>query len=229
MRLSIIIPCYNEAEHIAQVIKAVSDVDLHGIEKEIIIVDDGSTDDTIRVINEHNADKRITLHISNENVGKGAAIRAGLNYVTGDIVIIQDADLEYDPEQYLEIITPIVEGNADVVYGSRFLGKIEGMRIQNRLANYILTFTTNLLFGMHITDEATCYKAFKSDVLKQMPLKCCGFEFCPEVTAKLAKHHIDIYEVPIHYTGRNKKEGKKIRLSDAFVAVWTLFKYRFVN
>jgi len=226
MKLSVIIPCYNEAQHIRSVIEAVESVD---IPKEIIVVDDGSTDGTLETLKELHDNKRIILHASTRNFGKGTAIRTGLNYVTGDIVVIQDADLEYDPHQFPQLIKPIVEGKADAVYGSRFLGSIKGMRLPNRIANYILTWTANILYGAHITDEATCYKAFRADVIKSLPLKCVRFEFCPEVTAKLLKRRIKIKEVPIDYVGRDAAGGKKIKWTDAFEAIWTLIKYRFID
>lgn len=226
VKLSVIIPCYNEVGHITKVLDAVKAVD---IPKEIIVVDDGSTDHTAEVVEDYNQDGAINLHLSPHNFGKGAAIRTGLRYVTGDIVIIQDADLEYDPQQYPQIIKPIIDGNAEVVYGSRFAGTIEKMRLPNRIANYILTLSANLLFKAKITDEATCYKAFKADIIKSIPLKCTRFEFCPEVTAKIRKRGIKIAEVPIHYISRNAAQGKKIRWTDAFSAIWTLIKYRFVD
>jgi len=226
MKLSVIIPCFNEAQHIAMVLDAVGDID---IPKEIIVVDDGSTDGTTKILEKYKRESPIIVHSSVLNFGKGTAIRVGLEYVTGDIVIIQDADLEYDPKHYWEIIKPIMDGEADVVYGSRFLGQIRGMRLANRIANRILAWTANILFRARITDEATCYKAFKAEVIKSLPLKCTGFEFCPEVTAKVCKRGIKIKEVPITYVARDTAEGKKIRWTDAFTAVWTLFKYRFVN
>lgn len=226
LKLSVIIPCYNEAAHIAKVLDAVKAVDIN---KEVIVIDDGSTDQTANIIEEYNKDGAIILHLSPKNFGKGAAIRTGLQYVTGDIVIIQDADLEYDPQQYPQLIQPIIDGRAEVVYGSRFTGKIEGMRLQNRIANYILAWASNLLFNAKITDEATCYKAFKTSVLKSIPLKCTRFEFCPEVTAKVRKRGIRIFEVPISYVGRNAAQGKKIKWTDGISAIWTLIKYRFID
>jgi dolichol-phosphate mannosyltransferase len=226
MKLSVIIPCFNEGAHIARVLDTVRAVD---VPKEIIVVDDGSTDDTVRVLKEYPNDGSIKIHLCEHNRGKGAAIRAGLDYVTGDIVIIQDADLEYDPQQFPEIIRPMIEDGADVVYGSRFLGSITGMRLPNRIANIILTFTANLLFRSRITDEATCYKAFKTEILKSLPLRCMRFEFCPEVTARLHKRGIEIREVPIRYVSRHRAQGKKIKWTDAFEAMWTLIKYRFVD
>jgi dolichol-phosphate mannosyltransferase len=226
VKLSVIIPYFNEARHMTEVLDAVRK---EGTPKEIIVVDDGSTDDTARIVEDYNRRYPMVVHSSKVNAGKGAAIRAGLEHVTGDIVIIQDADMEYDPSEYSKLIKPILDGKAEVVYGSRFLGKIEGMRLQNRVCNYILAWTANLLYGAHITDEATCYKAFKSDLITGLPLKCRRFEFCPEVTAKIRKRGVKITEVPISYVGRSIREGKKIRWTDAVSAIWTLLKYRFVD
>ncbi|MCL6518858.1 MAG: glycosyltransferase family 2 protein [Armatimonadetes bacterium] len=226
MKLSVIIPCFNEFQNITDVLDAVRAVD---IPKEIIVIDDGSTDNTAEVLHEYSKRYPIVIHSSAKNAGKGAAIRKGLEYVTGDIVIIQDADMEYDPKQYPELIKPILEGKADVVYGSRFRGKIEGMRLPNLIANRILTLVANILYRADITDEATCYKAFRTDVIKKLPLKCTRFEFCPEVTAKLRKRGVTIHEVPIHYKARNTAQGKKIKWTDGVQALWTLIKYRFVD
>lgn len=224
MKLSIIIPVYNEKANIAAVIDAVKTVELP---KEIIVVDDGSTDGTSEILEHYKDDETIRIHSSMLNFGKGTAIRVGLKYVTGDIVVIQDADLEYDPQQIPKLIQPIVEGNAEVVYGSRFLGSIKGMKFANWLANRILIITANILYHAEITDEATCYKAFRADILKSLPLNCNRFEFCPEITAKLRKRGIKIFEVPIDYIGRTVVEGKKITWKDGFQALWTLIKYRF--
>jgi len=231
-KLSVIIPCYNEVENIAEVIDLVSSVDV-GLEKEIIVVDDGSEDGTVQLlkeIREKNEDSNIlNVHFSMLNSGKGFAIRIGLKYVTGDVVIIQDADLEYDPQDFPKILEPILKGEADVVYGSRFLGKSrpEGMAFANFIANKILTFTAILLYGKHITDEATCYKAFRRDVIDSVELTCQRFEFCPEVTSKVLKKRYRLVEVPINYRGRTTLEGKKITWWDGFIAIWTLWKYRF--
>jgi glycosyltransferase involved in cell wall biosynthesis len=226
MKLSVIMPCFNEAMHVERALDAVMAVD---IPKEVIVVDDGSTDSTHNIVANYCKGKDILLHASLRNYGKGAAIRAGLTYASGDIVIIQDADLEYDPNQFHKMIEPIVNGSADVVYGSRFMGHITGMKLANRIANRILTFTANVLYNARITDEATCYKAFRAKVLMGLNLKACRFEFCPEVTAKIRKKGIAIKEVPIEYTARHESEGKKIRWTDAFSAMWTLIKYRFVD
>ena len=225
MILSVIVPCYNEEHNIEAIIKAIQEVP---IPKEIIIVDDGSTDKTTAILEEVEHSGLVTkIHYSRVNFGKGSAIRIGLKYVTGDIVIIQDADLEYDPQQFPALIQPILEGKADVVYGSRFRGSITGMRFANLVCNRVLTGFVNLLFLARLTDEATCYKAFRTSVIKSINLKCRGFEFCPEVTAKVLKRGIRIQEIPIRYVGRTASEGKKIKWTDAFVALWTLLKYRF--
>lgn len=226
MKLSVIIPCYNEAHHIERVLDAVRAVELP---MEIIVIDDGSTDNVLDTIRRYDTRGELILHVSSTNFGKGAAIRAGLEKASGDIIIIQDADLEYDPQQFHSLIKPIVDGKADVVYGSRFTGSITGMRWQNRLANMILTAAANILYRANITDEATCYKAFRADVLKSLPLKCNRFEFCPEVTAKVRRRGIRIAEVPINYVGRTASQGKKIKWTDGFAALWTLIKYRFVD
>jgi len=164
-----------------------------------------------------------------QNMGKGMAIRAALPQVSGEIVIIQDADGEYEPQEYPSLIQPIVEGRTAVVYGSRFRGSIVGMRWPNVLINRILAWMANVLFGARITDEATCYKVFRADVLKSLPLRCTGFEFCPEITARLLKRGYRIVEVPITYRARSVEEGKKINWRDGVRAIWTLLKYRFTD
>lgn len=224
VKLSVIIPVFNEKANIAAVIDAVKAVDLP---KEVIVVDDGSTDGTSEILEHYKDDDTIRIHSSVLNFGKGTAIRVGLKYATGEIIVIQDADLEYDPQQIPALILPIEKGEADVVYGSRFLGSIKGMKFANWFANKILAIAANVLYGAHITDEATCYKAFRADIIKSMPLKCARFEFCPEVTARVRKKGIKIKEIPIHYTGRTVAEGKKVSWKDGFEAIWVLLKYRF--
>lgn len=224
MKLSVIIPVYNEKANIAAVIDAVKAIDLP---KEIIVVDDGSTDGTSEVLEHYKDDETIRVHSSVLNFGKGTAIRVGLKYATGDVIVIQDADLEYDPQQIPDLVGPIERGEADVVYGSRFRGSIEGMKFANWLANRILILAANILYRAGITDEATCYKAFRADLMKSLPLRCTRFEFCPEVTAKLRKRGVKIHEIPIHYAGRTAAEGKKVNWKDGFEALWTLVKYRF--
>lgn len=228
VKLSVVIPVYNEAPYIEEVLHAVRNAHLpKGVSTEIICVDDGSLDGTSEILDRH-ADS-IQVHHSVLNFGKGTAIRIGLSLATGDIIIIQDADLEYSPNDYWNLVRPIIAGEADVVYGSRFLGNVENMRFLNLLANRILTLTVRLLYGQKITDEATCYKIFRAEVLKSLSLRCRRFEFCPEVTAKLSKKGYRILEVPISYHGRTTNEGKKIRWSDGVVAFWTLLRYRFFS
>jgi len=231
-KLSIIIPCYNEVRNIADVVDRVASVDV-GLDKEIIVVDDGSVDGTMRVLEEIKEQRKgsevLKVHFSMLNSGKGFAIRIGLKYATGDIVIIQDADLEYNPEDYPKIIEPIIKGEADVVYGSRFMNKArpEGMAFTNWLANRVLAILATVLYGRRITDEATAYKAFRRDVIDSVELTCQRFEFCPEVTSKVLRKRYRLVEVPISYRGRTTLEGKKITWWDGIVAIWTLFKYRF--
>jgi dolichol-phosphate mannosyltransferase len=233
-RLSIIIPCYNEVENIGPVLDAVGAVDVLGLEKEIIVVDDGSVDGTMEVLEKvsekYKGSDVLKIHFSMLNQGKGTAIRIGLVYATGEIILIQDADLEYDPRDYPKLVAPIIEGKADVVYGSRFLGKsgpLKGMVWANYIANKLLAFLATVLYGKRITDEATCYKAFRSDVIKNINLTCQRFEFCPEVTAKVLKKKHDLIEVPISYEGRTTLEGKKITWRDGLQAIWTIIKWRF--
>jgi len=226
MKLSVIMPVYNEKHTIKEIVRKVMNVNM---EKEIIIVDDCSIDstrDTLRRIDNNNI--KVIYH--DKNMGKGMAIRTAIKYVTGDIIIIQDADLEYEPEDYYELTRPIIEGKADVVYGSRELLK------QNKWSYYryaiggrFLSWLTNLLYHSSITDEPTCYKVFKADILKSINLDCKKFEFCPEVTAKVLRRGIKIYEVPIHYYSRSIEQGKKIGLRDGLQAIWTLIKYRFID
>jgi len=223
MKLSIIIPAYNEVDTIQETINRVKSVQL---DKEIIVVDDCSSDGT-RELLEKCRDIKLFMHET--NMGKGMAIRTALQHVEGDIVIIQDADLEYDPEDYHVMIEPIVNGVADVVYGSRFLLGKPKMYTANYIANRLLAISANVLFGGKITDEATCYKAFRAKIITNMPLDCRRFEFCPEVTAKILRSGTKIVEVPVRYTARTSEQGKKIGWKDGVEAFWTLFKYRFVK
>lgn len=200
------------------------------INKEIIVVDDGSKDGTKEILHNLNTHNIKTV-FHERNRGKGAAIRTGLKHVTGDIVIIQDADLEYDPKEYPRLIQPILEGKAQVVYGSRFLHPLTSKKIYYHfvMGVKLLNVLTYLLYGAKITDEATGHKAFKTEVIKNIALKCERFEFCPEITAKVCKKGYTIYEVPISYRGRSFQEGKKIKWKDGIEAIYTLIKYRFID
>ena len=224
MKLSVIIPVYNEQGTIAETIARVR---ASSPEKEIIVVDDASTDSTCDIIAPLVTDD-LSLIRQPENAGKGAAIRRALEEVTGDIVLIQDADLEYDPADYPALIAPIIAGQADVVYGTR-APDFRGMSWRHRLFNWIAARLTNLLFRANLTDEATCYKVFRTEVLRSIPLTCRRFEFCPEVTAKVRRRGLPIHEVPVSYQARDIGAGKKIRWWDGVVALWTLIKYRFTD
>jgi glycosyltransferase involved in cell wall biosynthesis len=228
MKISIIIPVYNEFRTFDQVLERVRQAALpEGCSKEIVVIDDGSTDGTAQILKKYEREGIIVLHESKLNFGKGAAIRTGIALASGDVILIQDGDLEYDPNDYQRILDPIVKGEATIVYGSRFLGRAAGMAFQNYIANRILALAANLLYRAGITDEATAYKAFPTSVLRQIRLDCQRFEFCPEVTAKLRRLGYRIHEVPISYNARGIAEGKKIRAADGFLALWTLIKYRF--
>lgn len=225
MKLSIVIPCYNEKETILDLLKLVEAVDLGDVEKEIIIVDDMSTDGTREILLSNNTTHKLLLH--EHNMGKGYALRTGFEQVTGDIVIVQDADLEYDPNDYKQLIQPIIDGRAQVVYGSRERKKNIPSGAVYHLGGKVLSWLTNILYGSNLTDEPTCYKVFDAGLLKSIPLECERFEFCPEVTAKVLKRGIKIIEEPISYHPRSKKQGKKINWRDGIEAIWTLVKYRF--
>ncbi|MCB0195513.1 MAG: glycosyltransferase family 2 protein [Anaerolineae bacterium] len=227
MKLSVVIPVYNEESTISQVIDKVREVELP-LEREIIVVDDGSTDETVDILARRQKDVTF-VHFSRINFGKGAAIRVGLTYVTGDIVIIQDADLELDPNEYRLLLEPILAGQAKVVYGSRFLKPNPNIRRRTLLANKFLTWFTNVLYGSRLTDMETAYKAFKADVIAGIKLDCHRFEFEPEVTGKLLRKGFDIKEVPISYNPRTEEEGKKIGWRDGYTAIWTLLKYRLAD
>jgi dolichol-phosphate mannosyltransferase len=231
VRLSILIPAYHEERTIAEVLEKVASVDTQalGFDKEIIVCDDGSRDGTSQEIERIQArvpSLKLIRHPANR--GKGAAIRTALEHATGDYVLIQDADLEYEVSDYPVILEAVRRG-ADVVYGSRFLKRRlpEGMHPANFLANKILTTTANLLYGHGITDEATCFKVIRTELLRSLDLECERFEFCPEVTAKLGRRKIEIVEVPISYRARDVQSGKKVRWTDGFEAMWVLVKFRF--
>lgn len=227
MKLSVIIPIFNEKDTLKEII---SRVQATGIPDEIILVDDGSSDGTINIVKEYEGEEGFRIIIHNKNQGKGAAVRSGLNAATGDVLLIQDADLEYDPRDYPALLKPIEEGLADVVYGSRFLGGSRRVAMfWHMVANKLLTLFTNVLYNTILTDMETGYKVFKKEVVEDMPLHAKRFEFEPEFTAKILKRNYRIFEVPISFNPRDYEEGKKIGLSDAFEAIWALIKYRFVD
>jgi len=222
MKTSIIIPVYNEEKTIDRILKKVL---ASPINKEVIVVNDGSTDKTLKILGKYK--KEITYASHHKNRGKGSAIRTGLKHASGEIVLIQDADLEYDPSDYPALIRPIEQGKAKVVYGSRWLGKRKVKPSVFYLGTQFLTWATNFLYGTKITDESCGYKVFRYKVLNSLKFKSKGFEFCPEVTAKIAKKGIKIVEVPIKYTPRSISEGKKIKWRDGIIALFTLIRFRF--
>lgn len=229
LTLSVIIPCYNEVQTIEEVLNRVEAV---GMAEEIIIVDDGSTDGTREILQrieaENHPNVRILYHQVNQ--GKGAAVVTGFSAATSDVFLIQDADFEYDPREYPVLLKPLEEGIASVVYGSRFLGgPRKAMNFWNMVANRILTLTTNILYNAILSDMETCYKVFRADVVRGIRIHARRFEFEPEITAKVLRQGIRIYEVPISYNGREWNEGKKIHWTDGPIALWTLIKYRFLK
>jgi glycosyltransferase involved in cell wall biosynthesis len=231
MRLSVIIPVYNEEQTIDEVIDRVSAVDLGGIDKEIVIANDGSTDGTRRIIDDRRWPSGLPVHVYHSpiNLGKGAAVRIGLAFATGDILLVQDADLELDPNEYGRLLGPLLSGRADVVYGSRFLTPSPGIRARTRAANRFLTILTNVLFGARLTDMETAYKAMRREALAGIRLRAVGFDIEPELTAKLLRAGRRIVEVPISYKPRRENEGKKMRWIDGVDAVYSLVKCRLTN
>jgi len=226
MKLSIIIPVFNEEKTIKKIINRVRNAPL-SISKEIIVIDDGSFDDTKKILKNLKKEFDFILIEHQKNQGKGSAIRTGLSRVSGDFILVQDADLEYNPSDYQILLKPLLEKKAEVVYGSRILGKNKPAHWSFFWGGKFLTFLTNLLYRLDITDEPTCYKVFKTEILKSINLTSKRFDFCPEVTAKIAKKGIKIYEVPISYNPRKKKEGKKIKWIDGIKAAYVLIKYKF--
>jgi glycosyltransferase involved in cell wall biosynthesis len=227
MKLSIIIPVYNEIKTIKEILQRVQAT---GLVDEILVIDDGSTDGCREFLKNISPEGKVKVIFHEHNQGKGKAVRTGIQNSTGDLILIQDADLEYDPREYPNLLRPIQEGIADVVYGSRFLGA--GRRpvlFWNMLANKILTLVTNILYNNILTDMETGYKLFRRQVVQDMPLHAHGFEFEPEFTAKILKRKVRLYEIPIAFNPRDYSEGKKIKAKDAFIAMWTLIKYRFVD
>lgn len=224
MKISIIIPVFNEEKTITEIIRQIQMV--KGLSKEIIVVDDCSTDDTIKVIKDI---KDLIIIRHQKNQGKGAAIRTGIAKANGDFVLVQDADLEYDPQDILSMIKPIIQGKAEVVYGSRFTGPRRNMFFWHWMGNQFLTLVTNILYNTTLSDMETCYKLIPLKLIKSLNLRAKRFEFEPEVTAKILKRNIRIWEVPVSYAGREYNEGKKITWRDGIPALWTLIKYRFIN
>lgn len=224
MLLSVIVPCYNEARTIRDMLQLVRQVNL---DKEIIVVDDHSSDNSYLILQaEAENDERLRVIRHPRNMGKGAAIRTALREARGEIVVIQDADLEYDPQDYYELVRPIVAGRVDVVFGSRFSGSHTGMYFWNAIGNKGLTFITNLLFNAWISDMETCYKVMRTDIFRSLDLQSRDFRIEPEIAAKVLRQGHRIYEVPISYMGRTYEEGKKIRKSDGFKAILTLLRFR---
>lgn len=227
MKLSVIIPIYNEADNIIKTLKRVQATKLA---KEIVIVDDASTDGTRELLNKLDGKGIVRVIFHEKNLGKGAAVVTGMRAAKGDVILIQDADLEYDPRDYPTLLLPIQEGRADVVYGSRFLGAPRRVAMfWHQVANQLLTFMTNILYDSILTDMETGYKVFRREVIQDMKIRSKRFNFEPEFTAKILKRKFRIYEVPISFNPRDYSEGKKIGLKDAFEAVWALIRYRIMD
>jgi glycosyltransferase involved in cell wall biosynthesis len=226
-RLSVIVPVFNERNTVAEIVRRMRSVDLP-VEREIVIVDDGSDDGTRDVLTQlGDSTVRVVKHPVNR--GKGAAIRTGLEHATGDVVLVQDADLEYDPEDWPKLLAPVLKGRARVVYGSRFTGERRNMLFLHWVGNRFLSLVTNILYNSTLSDMETCYKLFERNVLDGIQLRAERFDFEPEFTAKILRRGVRIYEVPISYAGREPHEGKKITWRDGVTALWTLVKYRFVK
>jgi len=230
-KLSIVVPVYNEEKTIGKILKKIYEVDFGKINIEVIVVNDGSKDDTLCVLEILEKKYPIKIVSYKKNLGKGWALRNGFKKVTGDVVTIQDGDLEYSPRDFIKMLEKISETDVRVVYGSRCLNKknINYSGLGFYIGGLLLTYMTNILYGSQITDESTCYKMFEKKLIKSIKLEAKGFNFCPEVTAKILRQKIEIHEVPINYHPRNVTQGKKIKLNDFFEAVWALVKYRTIE
>jgi len=228
-KLSVVVPVYNERNTITEIIRRVRTVELpDGIEREIIVVDDGSTDGTRDVLRQL-GDSTVRVLLQERNQGKGAALRTGFSHATGDYVLVQDADLEYDPNDWPRLLGPVLAGKARVVYGSRFTGERRNMLLLHWIGNRFLSLVTNVLYNTTLSDMETCYKLVDRALIESLALQSNRFDIEPEITAKILKRGVRIYEVPISYTGREFSEGKKIEWTDGFGALWTLLKYRFTD
>ena len=232
-KLSVVIPVYNEERTIGEIMSKVSAVDLGSIEKEIVVINDGSRDGTLKVLKRLMSEGKIKFRLINHrtNKGKSSALRTGFRYITGDVVVVQDGDMEYNPSDFRLMLKKMAQPGVKVVYGSRNLGKKKNpySGLSFYAGGLVLTYLTNILYGSRITDEPTCYKMFDSNLLKSLELKAERFEFCPEVTAKTLRRGVEIHEVPISYNPRNVVQGKKIAFKDFWEAVYTLLKYRWSN
>jgi len=224
--LSVVMPVYNERDTVEEIIRRVHAVPLR---TELIVVDDGSTDGTREILGRLQAELGFQLLLQERNQGKGAALRRGFSEVTGDLVVIQDADLEYSPEEYPQLVELICSGRADVVYGSRFLGRHRVFMFSHYLGNRIVTLLTNVLYNTMLTDMETCYKVMRAEIARGLDLKSNGFGIEPEMTAKIFKRGYRVYEIPITYDGRGYEQGKKITWRDGVVALWVLLRYRFTD
>ncbi len=226
-KITILIPIFNEVNTLKEILKMVENIDFHGLEKEIILIDDYSTDGTRELYKELNY--KVLYH--DKNMGKGAALRTGFKEASGDIITIQDADLEYNPQDFLPLVKVILDNQADVVYGSRFLNadKSKNFMLTHFLGNKMLTIITNILYGAKLTDMETCYKVFKAEYVKNLNIKSNRFDFEPEITAKVLKQGARLKELPITYNARSFEEGKKISWKDGFAAIFALIKFRFID
>jgi glycosyltransferase involved in cell wall biosynthesis len=226
-KLSVIVPVFNERNTLVEILRRMRAVELpDGIESEIIVVDDGSSDGTRDVLRQL-GDSTVRVVMHDVNRGKGAAVRTGFKHATGEFILVQDADLEYDPEDWPKLLAPVLRGRARVVYGSRFTGERRNMLLLHWIGNRFLSLTTNVLYNTTLSDMETCYKLLERSLIEDLQLQSNKFDIEPEITAKVLKRGVRIYEVPISYSGREFDEGKKITWRDGFSALWTLVKYRF--